>query len=212
MIRWALATLILIAGLLSPAAAQERVTVGTLRDVANSALFLGAARGYFKAEGIELDMTAYPSDKDVAVALAAGAIEIGLARFSVEAFAYAGRGNFAAIAAQASEKQDYDGNDLIASNAAYDKGLRKPEHLVGRSAAIGSLGSAAHYQFGRVAGVKGFDFHSITLKPQGSFDAVARAIAGGTADAAILPGDIARALLTSNQARLISWYSQLDEQ
>ena len=102
-----------------------------MRDGANGALFLAAARGYFKAEGIDLDMTAYASDKDVVTALAAGATDLGIARFTVEAFTFAGRGDIRAIAAQTREKEDYDGSELIASNAAYAKGLRKPEQLSG---------------------------------------------------------------------------------
>ena len=50
------------------------------------------------------------------------------------------------------------------------------------------------------------------MKPQGSVDAIAQAIAKGDADAAILPGDVARALLTASQAKLIAWVSQIDEQ
>lgn len=212
MIRRGLTALIVIAGLTTSAAAQERVTVAAMRDGANGALFLAAARGYFKAEGIDLDMTAYPSDKDVVTALAAGAADLGLAKFTVEAFSFAGRGTIRAIAAQTREKEDYDGSELIASNAAYDKGLRKPENLANRSAAIPQLGSQAHYQLSRVAAKKAFDFASITLKPQGSLDAVARAIASGETDAAVLPGDMARALLTASQAKLIAWMSQIDEQ
>jgi NitT/TauT family transport system substrate-binding protein len=211
MIRRALATLIVVAGLASPAAAQERVTVAAMRDGANGALFLAAARGYFKAEGLDLEMTAYSSDKDVVTALAAGATDLGIAKFTIEAFTYAGRGDIRAIAAQTREKAAYEGGELVASNAAYERGLRKPEQLSGRTAAIGALGSASHYQFSRIAAAKSFDFARITLKPQGSLDAVARAIANGDADAAILPGDTARALLTAGQAKLIAWVSQLDE-
>ena len=216
MIRRVFAALILTAGLLAPATtsviALERVTVAAMRDGANGALFLAAARGYFKAEGIDLEMTAYASDKDVVTAVASGATDLGIARFTVEAFTFAGNGDIRAIAAQTREKEDYDGSELIASNAAYAKGLRKPEQLSGHSAAITALGSQAHYQFGRIAGKKGFDLEGITLKPQGTVDAVAQAIVKGEADAAILPGDVARAILTASQAKLIAWDSQIDEQ
>lgn len=211
MIRSAFAILIVVAGFSNPALAQERVTVGAMRDGANGALFLAAARDYFKAEGLDLEMTAYASDSDVAVALAVGATDLGIAKFTVDAFTYAGRGDIRAIAAQTREKADYDGNELVASNAAYERGLRNPEQLAGRSAAIATLGSASHYQFSRIAGVKNFDFRRITLKPQGSLDAVARAIANDNADAAILPGATARALLTAGQAKMIAWVSQFDE-
>ena len=211
MIRRSLAAFSLIAVLVTPAAAQERVTVGTLRSVDNGALFLAAARGHFKAEGLDLDMTAYASDGDVAQALAGGATDFGLAGFTTAAFTLAGQGKIKAIAAQVREKRDYEGGDLVASNAAYARGLRKPEQITNMSAAIGSLGSMAHYQFSRIARAKGFDIASITLKPQGVVGAVARAVASGTADVAILPSAIARGLLTSNQVKLIAWVSELDE-
>jgi NitT/TauT family transport system substrate-binding protein len=41
---------------------------------------------------------------------------------------------------------------------------------------------------------------------------VARAVSTGKADAAILPILYARELMVSNQARLVGWYSELDEQ
>ena len=51
------APILVIASLVSPAVAQERVVVGTQRLTDNAALFLAAAAGYFKAEGIDLAMT-----------------------------------------------------------------------------------------------------------------------------------------------------------
>ncbi len=63
MIRLKVAACILVAGLLAglglPATAQERVAIGTQRLTDNGALFLAAAEGYFRDEGIELGMTAY---------------------------------------------------------------------------------------------------------------------------------------------------------
>ena len=58
-----LAPFLVIASLVSPAAAQERVVIGTQRLADNGALFLAAAAGYFKAEGIDLAMTAYENDR-----------------------------------------------------------------------------------------------------------------------------------------------------
>ena len=58
MIRLKVAACILVIGLV-PAAAQDRVAIGTQRLTDNGALFLAAAEGYFRAEGIELGMTAY---------------------------------------------------------------------------------------------------------------------------------------------------------
>jgi NitT/TauT family transport system substrate-binding protein len=212
MILRSLAALTLIASLLSPASAQERVTVGTMRLIANGALFLAAAQGYFKAEGLDLEMTAYASDQEVVEALAVGATDFGLAGFTAAAFNFAGKGTIKAIAAQVREKRGYEGNAIVVSNDAYGRGLRKPDYLTKVSAAIGPPGSSLHYQLGQIARLKHFDPASITLKPQGSLDAVASEVAMGAVDAAILPGPFARELLIANKARLIGWYSELDEQ
>lgn len=212
MIRLFLAALFVIATLLGSAGAQERVTVGTIRHTDNGALFLAASRGYFKSEGLELDMTAYASDQAVAEALAGGGTDFGLARFTAAAFNFAGRGLIKAIAAQVREKDGYEGNQILVSNAAYSRGLRKPEQLVSNTAAIRVFGSQIHYQYGQVARINGFDPARISLKPQGTFDESMKALATGQVDVAILPGDYARALLTTNQAKLVAWYSGLDEQ
>ena len=211
MIRLVFTVLSLIAGLTCPAAAQERVAVGTTRAVANAVLFLGVEQGLFKAEGLDVEMTAYASDQDVAEALAGGGTDLGLAGFTAQAFNLAGSGAIKAIAAQVREKADYEGNDLVVSNAAYDRGLRKAEHLSGASFATHKLGTTLHYQLGQIARVKQFDIATVVLKPQGTLNDIARAIASGAADAAILPGNEARALLTGGQARLIAWYSEIDQ-
>jgi NitT/TauT family transport system substrate-binding protein len=211
MIRRILASLSLVAVLACPAGAQERVTIGTTRAIANSVLFLAEIQGHFKAEGLDVEMTAYTSDEDVVTALAGGATDLGLAGFTATAFNLGGARKIAAIAAQVREKVDYEGNSIVVSNVAYDRGIRKMENLANMSVATLGLGTTLHYQLGQIARVKKFSFASLTLKPQGSVAAIARTIENGMADAAILPGTEARDLLTSNYAKLVGWYSEIDE-
>ena len=211
MIPRALAILALTAALASPALAQEHVRVGTRQSVDNGALFLADGRGYFAAEGLVVDMTAYASAGEVVQALAAGATDLGLAGFSASAFDLAGKGAIKAIAAQAREKSDFEGNELVASNAAYAQGLHKFADLANRSLAIDALGSPLHYQLGQIARVAGFDAGTVTLKPMQSLDAVAAAVRRGAVDAAILPAQYARELLVATQAKLVGWCSEIDE-
>ena len=123
MIRRAAISLVLVVNLAIPAAAQERVLVGTQRLTENGALFLAAAQGYFKAEGIDLGMTAYESDQMVAETLAAGTTDFGLGGLTPAAFNAAGEGLIKAIAAQAREKRYYEGSEVVASNFGFAKGL-----------------------------------------------------------------------------------------
>src|SRR5262252_1291215 len=97
----AVAPFLVIASLLSPAVAQESVVVGTQRLADNGALFLAAAAGYFKAEGIDLAMTAYESDRMMAEALASGGTDFALGGFTSAAFNLAGKGTIKANAREA---------------------------------------------------------------------------------------------------------------
>ena len=205
------AVLSLIAALLTPASAQERVTVGTQRLVTSGALFLAATQGYFKAEGLDIEMMAYPSAQAVVEALAGGATDLAVAEFTGAAFNLAGKGSIKAIAAQVREKRDYEGGDIVASNAGYARGLRKPEDLAGKSVAVSDLGSPWHYQLSQIARAKQFDLAGVIVKPMRSLDGVARAVTNGEVDAAILPAQHARDLMTANEGKLIAWVSELDE-
>ncbi|HEY7228978.1 MAG TPA: ABC transporter substrate-binding protein [Pseudolabrys sp.] len=212
MIRRAVTLFIFISNLAFAADAQERVIIGTQRLTENGALFLAASQGYFKAEGIDLAMTAYDSDKAVAETLASGVTDFGLARFTPAAFDAAGKGLIKAIAAQAREKRDYEGNQLVASSIGLQKGLRKFDNLAGKTVAIDAIGSTSHYQLEQIAHIKHVDPGRITVKPLGTFDAIARAVGTDEVDAAIMPALYARELLVANQAKFLGWYSELDEQ
>jgi NitT/TauT family transport system substrate-binding protein len=212
MIRLTVAIFVLISNPISAANAQERVVIGTQRLGENGALFLAAAQGYFKAEGIDLAMTAYDSDKAVAETLASGATDLGLARFTPAAFNAAGKGLIRVIAAQAREKRDYEGNQLVASSVGLQKGLRKFDNLADKTVAIDALGSTAHYQLQQIARIKHVDPARITVKALGTLDAIARAVGTDQVDAAIMPALYARELLIANQAKFLGWYSELDEQ
>jgi len=209
MIRRLFAALAFAALLLTPAAAEERVTVGTTRSSDNGALFLAVARGYFSAEGLHVEMTAYASDKDVAQAVAAGAVDFGLAGFTPQTFNYAAQGFFKLVAAQVQERKGFEGDEVVASNAAWANGLRKMENLADRSVAITVLGSPFHYQLAQIARIKKFDFNSITIKPLQTVDAAALAVSEGKAEAAILPAAYARELMVASQAMLVGWYSEV---
>lgn len=194
------------------AVAQERVTVAAQRLADNGALFLADARGYFKAEGLEVEMTAYATEMDVAQAVASGGIEFGVAAYSPAAFDYAAHGFIRFLASQVEEKRGFEGNDIVASNISWASGLRRIEDLVGKSVAITHLGSPAHYQLGQLAQIKHFDLAKLTLKPLQTYDEIATALTQEKVQAAILPSAYAHELMVENQAKLLGWYSELSEQ
>ncbi len=185
--------------------------VGALRSVANGALFLATGNGTFKAEGIDLDLKFYPTPDAIAAALVKGEIDLGASSFSPELFKLAGQGQIKLIAAQAREKKDFEGNELVASNGAYANGLRRFEDLRDRSVAVVQFGSPSHYQAFRIAQAKRVDPNGVLIRPMPTADAAAAAVSSGQVDAAILPPLYARDLLVSSEAKLVGWCSEVSE-
>ncbi|HET7847924.1 MAG TPA: ABC transporter substrate-binding protein [Pseudolabrys sp.] len=194
-----------------PAVAQEHITVGTVREPSNGALFLADSRGYFRTEGLDIEMKAFPTPVAVVQAVAAGTLDFGLADLSAEAFALAGAGAIKLVAAQAREKRAIEGNDLVVSVGAYEGGVHKPGDLRGRSIAITALGSIYHYQVAQIARADRFAITEFRIKPLESYKAVAQAVANGQVDAAILPVQYARQLMMAGLGRLMTWCSEFGE-
>ena len=215
MIRLKIAACLLVIGLpmgfILPAAAQDRVIIGTQRLADNGALFLAAAEGYFRSEGIDLGMTAYESDQAVVESLAAGTSDFALVGFTPSGFNYAGKGVLKAIAARTREKRFYENTDVVASNVGFAKGLQKFEDLANKTVAIDGRSPISRYQLEQIARVKKFDVQSITVKAMTSLDALARAVGTNEVDAAIMPAAYVHELLAANRAKLVGWYSELDD-
>src|SRR6266849_476248 len=202
---------LLAAASAAPAAAQEKVAVGVLRFVSSGALFLSFERGYFKEQGLDLELKYFDSAQPIAVAVVTGDVDFGLTAFTAGLFNLAGKGGLKVVAAQAKEAKGYEGNAILASNAAWGKGLRRVEDLAGRSLGISQVGSSFHYQIGQLARLKGFDLKSVDLKPLQSLANMMAALKGGSVDAIIIAPHLAKALVAVGDAKLIGWYSDLDE-
>jgi NitT/TauT family transport system substrate-binding protein len=205
-----LAALALLALLATSASAQEHVTVAAQRLPENGALFIADARGYFKAEGLDVEMTAYAGERDVAQAVASGAADFGIAPFSPAAFDYAGEDLIKFVAAQGVEKHGYEGAVVVASNPAWIGGLRRFSDF--REKSIGFAGSATQYQIAQIAKLNKIDMGHIVLKPMPTNEEVARALTKEQVQAAILPADYAHELMISDQAKLVGWYSEVASQ
>ena len=209
----ALAAVLASVSVAMPAAAEQaaKVSVGALRFVSNGALFVAVEKGYFKAEGLDVELKFFDAAQPIAVAVVSGDIDLGATAFTAGMFNLAGKGGIKIIAAQAREKKGYEGNAVLASNAAWEKGLRKLEDVSGKSLGITQVGSSFHYQIGQIARLKGFDLRTVDLKPLQSLSSMAAALKSAQVDAVIIAPHLAKALVAAGDAKLIGWYSDLDE-
>lgn len=195
----------------SEAHAADKVSVGLLRFVSGGPVFLASERGYFKDAGLDVDLKFFEAAQPIAVAVVSGDVDFGATAFTGGFFNLAGKGALKIIAAQSKEQKGFEGNAILVSNAAWDKGFRKISDFPGHSLGITQIGSSFHYQIGQLARVVGFDLKSVDLKPLQSLPNMAAALKGNQVDAILIAPNLAKPLVTADAGHLIGWYSDYDE-
>lgn len=210
--RWrgALAAAALVATAV-PAAAQDKVSVGALRFVSSGGLYLAVERGYFKEQGIDLDLKYFEAAQPIAVAIASGDIQFGVTAITGGTFNLAGKGAIKLVAAQGSEKKGYKGNTLIVSNDAWNKGVQTVDKLPGTSIAITQVGSSFHYQLGQMLATKKLDLDKVTLKPLQSIPNMIAAVKTNQVDGAIIPPHLAGPMAERGEGKIVGYFSDFAE-
>jgi NitT/TauT family transport system substrate-binding protein len=191
------------------AQAADKVNVAALRFVSSGPLFIAQGRGYFAAEGLDVDFKFFDAAQPVAVAIASGDADFGATGYTAGLFNIAGKGVLKVVAAQFSEVKGFESSALVVSSKAYAAGLTTPAGLKGKSFALTQTGSTFHYMVGGIAQASGFDIDAIELKPLQTVGNMVGALKSSQVDAAILPSFIARPLDASSEAKIIAWVGDL---
>lgn len=185
--------------------AAESITIGALRFTSSSPIFIAYERGYFEQEGLDVRFEFFQGAQPVAVAVAGGDADFGVTALTAGFFNLAGKGALKVIGGHMHEAPGFDGSAILASAAAFEKGLTAPEKLPGHSMALTQVGSSFHYMTGRIAEKAGFDLKSVSLKPLQKVPNMIAALKSGQVDAMIIVPHIARPLEKSGAAKIIGW-------
>jgi NitT/TauT family transport system substrate-binding protein len=194
--------LLLLAGV---SASAEEIRVGIVKTSSSGHVFVAGERGYFRDEGLEVSLVPFEASQPIAVAVVTGALDIGISALTAGFYSLALQGELRLIAGQSRDVPSYQNIAYLASNQAFDAGLRTPRDLAGHSLAITQIGAPGHYALGRLAEKYGFDIHSIRLVPLYSFPNIVTALAGNQIDAGLLPGTPGIAAVERGAARLLGW-------
>ena len=197
------------------ARAQERpadkVAVGVLRFVSSGGLFLAVERGYFRDEGVDVELKFFEAAQPIALAVVSGDADFGVTALTGGFYNLAGKGALRIIGAQSKEAKGFQGNAVLASKAGVAKGLTSVKDLPGKSVAITQVGSSFHYQLGQLARAQGFDLAKVDIKPLQSLPNMIAAFKSGQVDGMIIAPQFAKPLIASGDATLLGWYSDFDE-
>ncbi len=191
----------------APAAtpAPTRVSVGVLRLSSSGPIFIADARGYFREQGLEVELKFFTAAQQVPVAVTSGDAEFGVTGLTAGFFNLAGRGALRIIASQSREEPGFPLVAYMATNQAYEGGLRSLRDLAGRRVGITTVGSTFHYSLGLLARKYGFEMSRITMVPLQALPNMAAAFKGGQVDAILAPATLARQLEAENAGRVLGW-------
>lgn len=169
------------------ASAAEPVRIGLQKIAALGPIFIAVDKGYFAAEGLDPKLVYFDASQPIAVAVMSGDLDFGSTGLTAGFYNLAGKGAMRILASEAEEKQSFHGGVLVASNKAYDAGLRSLRDLKGHSVAITQIGSAIHYSLSLILAKYDIPLASVKVLPLQTNPNSVSAVIGGQADAALTP-------------------------
>ncbi len=200
------------AGLGAPAGearAAEQVTLGALRFTSHAPSFIAYERGYFADEGLEVELKFFQAAQPIAVAIASGDIDFGVTALTGGFYGLADKGAVKVVGGLYTEKPGVPGMAILASNQAWEAGLKSPADLAGHSWAMTQQGSSFHYVAGLIAEQNGFELSDIALKPLQKVPAMIGAVKSGQVDAMAMVPHVAVPLDEAGAAKIIGWVRDL---
>ena len=198
-----------LAALWANEAAAEKITIGALRFTSHSPTFIAKERGYFKAEGLDVDLKFFQAAQPIAVAIASGDIDFGVTALTGGFYNLADKGALKVIGGLYTEDPEHNGMAVMASNKAHADGLTAPEAVKGRSWAMTQQGSSFHYIIGMIAAKHGFNITDVKVKPLQKVPAMIGAVKSGQVDAMAMVPHVAIPLNRAGAAKIIGWIRDL---
>jgi NitT/TauT family transport system substrate-binding protein len=186
-------------------AAGDVVRLGLLHTLSPAPFYLAQERGYFAADGVDVQFRFFEAAQPIAAAAVAGDIDVGVTALTGGFFSLAGKGALKVIGGALHEQKGFDLTAVLVSKKAYDAGLTSLDKLGGHSFGITQFGSSFHYMLGRLAQAEKFDLKSMTLRPLQDISNMVAATRTGQVDATMAIASMARPVAASGDAVIIGW-------
>lgn len=199
----ALSGIIALTSFAGLSSAADKVTIGALRFTSHSPSFIAYEKGYFREEGLEVELKFFQAAQPIAVAIASGDIDFGVTALTGGFFSLADKGALKVIGGMMAEKKGAPGNTILVSNKAFEAGVKTPADLNGKSWAMTQQGSSFHYMAGIIAENNGFKASDMKLKPLQKVGSMIGALKSGQVDGMAIVPHIAAGLAKGGAAKII---------
>ena len=190
---------------LTARAEDYAMKVGTGPVTASGPLYIADERGYFAAEHIKPEMVSMDAAQSVAQGVVAGALDIGLTAATAAAYNLAAKGGLKIIGGQGREVPGWQGAAILASNQAWDGGLKAYKDLANRTIGIVQVGGPVHYEVELANEKYHIDPKSQRLVALQGLSNLATALAGNQVDAAPEVSTFALKLSSDKKAHILGW-------
>ena len=184
-------------------AVAERIKVGVVK-LAN-ATYIALEKGYFAAEGLEVELVFFDVATPIAVGVVSGDLDFGATGLSAGFYNLAGQGALKIISGGSSIAPTFNDFAYVASNRAYAAGLKLVKDFPGHSVAISQFGTPVHYSLALLAEKYGLDLKSMRILPLQSNPNQVSALIGGSADAAVIPATYVLPAIQRGEVKLLGW-------
>lgn len=187
----------------SQAEAADKINLSVIKAATYGCFFLAQDRGYFAANNLDVTFVYFDASPPIAVATAAGSVDVGVAATSAGFFNLVN--SLRIIGGFAREVPGFQGMTFVASLKGWNAGIHSFKDLGGHTVSIGTVGSSPHYSLSLIEAKYGIDPQSIRLVPLQSASNQASALAGGSVDAGVTISTALMPDVQRGQTRLLGF-------
>lgn len=166
------------------AAEAVSLEIGMLKLTSSAPLFIGIEKGFFQEEGIDAKAKWFDAAQPIAVATAAGSVDVGATGITASLYnMVAGGQKLVIVADKGREQAGYSSSALLYPS---DSPLKSIEELKGKKLGITQTGSTYHYMAGKLLEKHGLTLQDIELIPLNNIKGLMEALKSKQVDAVLL--------------------------
>ncbi len=197
-------------GLGAAPAAAERVKVGALKLTSSAPLFVGVDKGFFREQGVDVELVFFQAAAPIATAVAAGQVDVGATGLTAALYNIVlGGERLWIVADKGREWPGYPLTAIVVQRELWDGGLRAVRDLRGRRIGVTQLGSTFHYHLGNVLEKEGLRLEDVKIVPLQAMSAALEALKGRQVDAVMLPQPFPGTAEAEGFGRILAWGGDL---
>jgi NitT/TauT family transport system substrate-binding protein len=205
----ALASLALVL-LATGAEPADKVKVGVLKLTSSAPIFVGVEKGFFREFGIEPELVFFQAAGPIAVALAAGQVEVGATGLTAALYNIVlGGEKLWIVADKGREWPGYPLVGIVVQKDLHDAGVRSVKDLKGKRIGVTQLGSTFHYHIGNILEKEGLQLEDVKIVPLQAMPSVVEALKGKQVDAILIPQPFPATAEAQGFGKIMAWAGDL---